>query len=212
MSGAAGDRAEAVYRRQSFGTPLGLGARPALLLIDFVEGFVDPEIFGGGNIASAAYRAIDLLALAREASWPVAHARIVFADDGADGNIFSRKVPGMLRLTESAPIGQFISGLAPHPGELVVRKRLPSAFRGTDLAGWLSARRIDSLVVGGCTTSGCVRASVIDAMAHGFMPLVVEDCVGDRAIGPHEANLFDIAQKCGDVLLFADLEKRVCGG
>ncbi len=212
MSASEPDRAEAVYRRQSFGTPLGLGARPALLLVDFVEGFVDPDVFGGGNIATAAYRAIDLLALAREASWPVAHARIVFADDGADGNIFSRKVPGMSRLTETAPIGQFVSGLAPRPGELVVRKRLPSAFRGTDLASWLSARRIDSLVIGGCTTSGCIRASVIDAMADGFTPLVIEDCVGDRALGPHEANLFDIAQKCGDVLPLATLEKLVRGG
>ena len=206
------DRAESVYERQSFGTPLGLGAQPALLLVDFVAGFVDPDVFGGGNIATAAERAVALLALAREAGWPIAHARIVFADDGADANIFARKVPGMLRLTETAAIGQFVPALRPAPGELVVRKRLPSAFRGTDLAGWLASHRVDSLVIGGCTTSGCIRASTIDAMAQGFAPIVVADCVGDRAIGPHEANLFDIAQKCGDVLPLDALEALVRGG
>ena len=183
------DRAESVYERQSFGTPLGLGAQPALLLVDFVAGFVDPDVFGGGNIATAAERAVALLALAREAGWPIAHARIVFADDGADANIFARKVPGMLRLTETAAIGQFVPALRPAPGELVVRKRLPSAFRGTDLAGWLASHRVDSLVIGGCTLSpteiaagNFIRKSVFGAQGDPDELLLARRCPGDAAV------------------------------
>jgi maleamate amidohydrolase len=90
--------------------------------------------------------------------------------------------------------------MAPLPGELIVRKTLPSAFRGTILAPWLAGKRVDTLVVAGCTTSGCVRASVIDAMSDGFRPIVLSDCVGDRAEAPHKANLFDMAQKYADVM------------
>ncbi len=190
----------APYRRQGFGTPLELKGPVALLIVDFVEGFADPEVFGGGNIAPAIARTRALLAAARAAGWPVAHSRIVFADDGADGNIFSLKVPGMLTLTEAAPRSAVVPELAPAPGELVVRKTVPSAFFGTDLAPWLSARGVRTLAVAGAVTSGCVRASVVDAMSHGFRPLVVADCVGDRAEAPHEASLFDMAQKYAEVL------------
>ncbi len=90
--------------------------------------------------------------------------------------------------------------LAPQAGELVVRKTVPSAFFGTSLAAWLSQRGVQTLVVAGAVTSGCVRASVVDAMSHGFRPLVVSDCVGDRALGPHEASLFDMGQKYAAVM------------
>ena len=82
----------------------------------------------------------------------------------------------------------------------MVRRQLPSAFSGTGYAAWLAQRAVETLVIVGCTTSGCVRATALDSMSHGFRPIVLEDCVGDRAIGPHEANLFDIAQKYGDVI------------
>ena len=84
-------------------------------------------------------------------------------------------------------------------------KTQPSAFFGTDLASWLIGRRVDTVLVAGCTTSGCVRASVVDAMSFNFRPIVVAECVGDRAIAPHEASLFDIAQKYGDVLPLVDV-------
>jgi maleamate amidohydrolase len=129
----------------------------------------------------------------------IAYSRIVFADDGSDHNIFSLKVPGMLTLTENAPASAIVSELAPMPGELVVRKQVPSAFFGTGLAAWLTQRSVQTLIVAGAVTSGCVRTSVVDAMSLGFRPLVVSDCVGDRAIGPHEANLFDMEQKYATV-------------
>jgi maleamate amidohydrolase len=166
-----------------------------LLIVDFVNGFADSAIFGGGNIAAAIETTKGLLAHARQQQWAIAHSRIVFADDGSDHNIFSLKVPGMLTLKENSPASAIVSELASAPGELVVRKQVPSAFVGTGLAAWLTQRGVQTLVVAGTVTSGCVRASVVDAMSLGFRPLVVSDCVGDRAIGPHEANLFDMEQK-----------------
>lgn len=140
-----------------------------------------------------------MLAHARQRQWAIAHTRIVFADDGSDHNIFSLKVPGMLTLTEHAPASAIVPQLAPAAGELVVRKQVPSALFGTGLAAWLTQRGVQTLVVAGAVTSGCVRASVVDAMSLGFRPLVVSDCVGDRAIGPHDANLFDMEQKYATV-------------
>lgn len=192
------------YARQGFGTTLEAKPPYALLIIDFVNGFADPAVFGGGNIPQAIEKTKELLAHARRNGWPVAHSRIVFSDDDADGNIFCLKVPGMLGLKEESPASAIVAELAPAPGEYVVRKSTPSAFFGTMLTAWLAQRGVQTLLVAGCVTSGCVRASVVDAMQSGFRPLVVSDCVGDRAIGPHEANLFDMAQKYASVLPLVD--------
>ena len=200
-----------VYEAQGFGQPLGLGERPALLIVDFIEGFADPEMFGGGNIAQAIGATVPLLALARRQDWPVAMTRIVFAEDGSDANLFSAKVPGLLALTEANPASAVVAELASRPGDLIVRKRLPSSFFGTDLAPWLTQARVDTLVIAGCTTSGCIRASVLDAMNHGFRPIVVSDCVGDRALGPHEANLFDMGQKNADLMTSDELLRLIEG-
>lgn len=189
-----------VYARQQFGNPIGFGRRAALLVIDFTVGFNDPALFGGGNIDAAVKRTVDLLAFFRSRGLPVAYTRVVYADDGADGGIFAVKQPRLLMLTESHPAGQVVPELAPRRGELVVRKNQASAFFGTNLAPWLVQRGADTVVVTGCTTSGCVRASVVDAISYNFRPIVVRDCVGDRAAAPHEANLFDMGQKYADVL------------
>jgi maleamate amidohydrolase len=188
------------YKRQSFGNTLAPKAPVGLLIVDFVNGFANPERFGGGNIAQAIERTVPLLEYARERKWPIAHTRIVFADDDADRNIFTEKVPGMLTLKERDHDSAIVAELAPHDGELVVRKTVPSAFFGTSLAAWLAQRGVQTLVVAGAVTSGCVRASVVDAMQYGFRPFVLSDCVGDRAIGPHDANLFDMAQKYAAVM------------
>lgn len=199
------DSTAEIYRSQGFGHKSGLGENPALVVVDFVESFADPAMFGGGNIPEAIEATKGLLAFARQRSWPVATTRFVFANDGSDANIFTKKVPGLLSLTENNPKGSVVQLLAPIAGELVVRKRLPSAFAGSDLAAWLIGKRVDTVVVAGCTTSGCVRATVLDAMNLGFLPVVVRDCVGDRAMGPHEANLFDMEQKYADVMLRDDV-------
>ncbi len=188
-----------IYKHQNFGNRIGFGERPALLIVDFVNGFTDPNKFGGGNIQEAIAKTETLLAACRQRGVAVAHTRVIFADDGADANVMCLKVPALTTLTEDAPESQIVDRLAPRPGEIVVRKRVPSAFFGTDLAPAFALQRIDTVMVAGCTTSGCVRASVLDAMCHGFRPVVVTDCVGDRALGPHEANLFDMGQKYADL-------------
>jgi maleamate amidohydrolase len=193
------------YKRQGFGTALGVSGRIGLLIVDFVVGFADPDAFGGGNIPEAIAATAAVLAEARRRSWPVAHTRIVFADDAGDHNIFAAKVPTLLALTETAAGSAIVPELMPVEGELVVRKTVPSAFFETGLRSWLTQRGVETLLIAGTTTSGCVRASVIDAMSCGFKPVVLEDCVGDRAQGPHESNLFDMGQKNADVLRFAEV-------
>jgi len=191
---------EQVYARQGFGAKLDIPGPYGLLIVDFVNGFADPQAFGGGNIAQAIARTVPLLAYARENGWAIAQSRIVFADDDSDANVFSLKVPSLLALKERSEGSAIVPLLRPQAGELVVRKTAPSAFFGTSLAAWLAQRGVQTLAVAGATTSGCVRASVVDAMQYGFRPLVLSDCVGDRALAPHEANLFDMAQKYAAVM------------
>lgn len=188
------------YKRQSFGSTLKPQAPVGLLIVDLVNGFANPEVFGGGNIPQAIEHTVPLLAHAREKGWPVAHSRIVFADDDADHNVFTMKVPGLLALKETSHDSAIVPQLAPRKGELVVRKTVPSAFFGTGLAAWLTQHGVRTLLIAGAVTSGCVRSSVVDAMQYGFRPFVLSDCVGDRAIAPHEANLFDMAQKYAAVM------------
>lgn len=199
-----------VYARQGFGATMAPKAPFGLLIVDFVNGFADPNQFGGGNIAPAIERTRELLATARKRNWPVAHSRIVYQDDDADGNIFSLKVPPMLTLKEDHPSSQIVDVLKPIPGEMVVRKTVPSAFFGTSLAPWLTTHAVQTLLIAGAVTSGCVRSSVVDAMSWGFRPLVVTDCVGDRALVPHEANLFDMGQKYA-ILMDRDTAIRATG-
>lgn len=200
-----------IYHRQGMGQRAGMGSRPALVIVDFVNGFADPAQFGGGNIGPAIAETAKLLAFARTRHWPVAHTRVVYADDGADAGVFTRKAPGLLKLTEHDPLSRIVPELAPIRGEHIVRKQGASGFFGTNLAAWLTQRRADTVVVAGCTTSGCVRATVVDAMQHNFLTIVATDCVGDRALGPHEANLFDMGQKYADLLTRAEIEAAFTG-
>jgi maleamate amidohydrolase len=189
-----------IYQKQQFGQKIGLGKRSALLVVDFVNGFADPQLLGGGNIRDAIGATVPLLGFFRERQLLVIFTRIVYADDGTDAGIWCEKAPRLRLLTENADASQVVNELAPRAGELVVRKTQASAFFGTHLGSVLTNRAIDTLVVVGCTTSGCVRASVVDAMSMNFRTVVATDAVGDRAHGPHEANLFDMGQKYADLL------------
>ncbi len=201
-----------IYRKQTFGQKTGFGKKPVLLVVDFVNGFIDPEVFGGGNIADAVTATVPLLACFRERGLPVAFTRIVYADDGSDCGIWCEKVPRLRELTEASHGSQVVSALAPLPGELVIRKTQASAFFGTHLAGVLLAKGVDTIVLVGCTTSGCVRATAIDAMSSNFRLVVASDCVGDRALGPHEANLFDLGQKYGDLSTAREIMDTLAAG
>jgi nicotinamidase-related amidase len=196
------------YRAAGFNARLGFGRKPALVIIDFVEAYLRPEspLYAGVEDARAA--SVRLLAAARAAAIPVLHTNVAYTPGGADGGVFFRKV-GALRLFErGAPggYGDFAAGLAPNPDEVVITKQYASGFFGTPLAATLTAMGVDTLLIAGVSTSGCVRATAVDACQNGFAPIVVRDAVGDRHPGIHEANLFDIDAKYGDVVSLGEAE------
>ncbi len=132
-----------IYAEQGFGNTSGFGTHPALLIVDFVNGFADPEQFGGGNIEDAIENTRPLLALARAKGLPVAYSRVVYAEDGSDAGVFCLKVPGLAALTEGAEAAAIVAALAPIEGEYIVRKTQPSAFFGTGLNAWLKAQGVE---------------------------------------------------------------------
>jgi maleamate amidohydrolase len=194
-----------VYERQGYGGKSGFGHKPAVIVVDFVNGFADPDQFGGGNISEAIDNTAKLLSAARKARAPIAYTRVVYADDGSDTGIFCLKAPNLAKLTEDAPGSQIVDALLPQPGDYIVRKIQPSAFFGTNLSAWLISKGIDTVIVTGCTTSGCVRASVVDSMSYNFKTIVATDCVGDRAMAPHRANLFDMEEKYADLMTHEEI-------
>lgn len=189
------------YERAGLGGQLAPGTSPALLLVDPARAYVDPAcpLYAGAGAEEAAEAMRELLSIARRAGIPVIVTRVVLRPDGSDGGVFYRKVPSLRAFVEGSPYGEFIEGLAPRASELTVTKQYPSAFFGTALSTYLTSIRIDTLLIAGLTTSGCVRATALDAMQHGFVPVVVEEAVGDRDAGVHAANLFDIRHKIGEV-------------
>ena len=194
------DDTAAVYARQGYGQTMGFGARPALLVVDFTNGFADPNLLGGGNIGAAIDRTVPLLAAARERNLPIVFSIHAYAADGSDFGLFVRKNKTLKKLMVGSHAATITDKLRPRDGELVVTKRHPSLFFGTDVIGWLVERQVDTAIIAGCSTSGCIRSTAVDALCLGLRPIVVRDCVGDRATEPHEANLFDLQQKYADVI------------
>lgn len=176
------------------------GDRPALLLIDLVRAYFEPEApFYLGSDASVR-AAARLLEAARRARIPILHTRVVFTAGALDGGVFMRKVPQLSVFSGDGPLGEIMPHVAPRAGEPVILKQYASAFFGTSLASTLHALRVDTVLIAGVSTSGCVRASAVDALQHGFIPLVVREAVGDRDAAPHEASLYDIQAKYGEVI------------
>jgi maleamate amidohydrolase len=190
------------YATAGFGNRLGWGRRPALLVIDFVRAYLDASspLFAGVEPARAA--AARLLGAARQAGIPILHTNVAYSPGGRDGGIFFRKVASLSCFERGLhpEWSAFAEGLEPAAGETVVTKQYASAFFGTSLASTLTALGIDCVLIAGLSTSGCVRASALDACQHGFIPLVVREAVGDRDARVHEANLFDLNAKYADVI------------
>lgn len=191
---------DANYARAGYHKLLGFGKKPALLLIDFVEAYFEPTspLFAGVDAALAS--GIRVLDAARKAGVLVVFTNVVYQNSLVDGGVFRRKVPALAVMEIGNPLGAWPKGLAPRAGELIVSKQYPSAFFGTSLAATLTANGVDTVLLTGLTTSGCVRATCVDTMSHGFVPIVVADACGDRAEGPHKANLYDMSAKYADVI------------
>ena len=188
----------------AFDGHLPFGQRPALLIVDFVVAYLDTAspLYAGVEDALASNQR--LLAAARAVGIPVLWTRVVYTPGGKDGGVFYRKVPALRLFERGSPLGAFPDGLRPVEGELVISKQYASAFFGTHLAATLTAQRIDTLLITGLSTSGCVRATALDACQHGFLPFVVREACGDRHPGPHEANLFDLQAKYAEVITEAE--------
>jgi maleamate amidohydrolase len=198
------------YRRAGFDATLPFGRHPALLLVDIVAAYVEPAspLYAQGFVDALAPNR-RLVEAARQTGIPVIFTRVLYDAQGHDGGLFFRKVPALRAYVEGSPLGAFVDGLLPEPGDVVVTKQYASSFFGTSLASTLTARGIDTLVITGFSTSGCVRATALDALQHGFAPFVVREACGERDARPKEANLFDLQAKYAEVIGEADALSRL---
>jgi maleamate amidohydrolase len=189
---------------------LGFGSRPALLVIDFIAAYTEPTspLFAPAA-RDAVLRTAVLYTLCKARGVSVVFTRVLFSRSGLDGGLFVRKVPVLRELVEGAPLAAFVPELQPAPDDVVVTKQYASAFFGTSLASLLTAQGVDTVILTGVSTSGCIRATAVDALQHGFRAIVPRECVADRHPAPHEANLFDIDAKYGDVLPFEQVMSEV---
>jgi maleamate amidohydrolase len=188
------------YRDSGFGGRLGVGRRPAVLVVDVVQAYLVDGSPLRAPVEAAVAAAARLVAAGRAAGLPVVFTKVSYQPGGVDGGLFMRKIPSLRVFEEGSPLAAFPAEPAPLPGETVVTKQYASAFHGTSLAATLTATGVDTLFICGLTTSGCVRASATDALQHGFRPLVVADACGDRDERIQAANLLDLEAKYADVL------------
>lgn len=190
---------------RAFGKSAGFGKRPALLLIDFVQGYFDPDCDLYADVEEALSSALRIREVAHEVGAPVILTNVVYHPKAIDGGRFFEKSKPLRYFLAGNPMGAWPNRLTPTDSELVISKQYPSAFFGTSLASTLTSLGVDNVILTGLTTSGCVRASCVDAMSHGFITTVVSDACGDRHPDPHNANLFDMNAKYADVVRETDI-------
>ena len=200
---------EEIYRESGITGAVGFGEAPALVVVDLQTAFTDPACPLGTDLDDTVVATADLLETAREVDIPVFFSRCVYREDGRDGAVFVNKIPSTRELTPDSQWVEIDPRLNPTDGEVVIEKQQPSAFFNTGLHTMLTHERVDTVVVTGATTSGCVRATVVDACSHGYRPIVPVECVGDRAEDPHEANLFDIGSKYADLMDRSEVEQHL---
>jgi maleamate amidohydrolase len=195
-------------RARGFGRALPAGSRPALVVIDMSYGFTDPASPLACELESVVDAIAQLLSAARAqgaGTVPVVFTTVSYGEaEKPVARAFIEKVPALLTLAEGSRWVQIDARLAPRPGEALVNKLFASAFYGTALGSLLASAGCDTLIVTGASTSGCVRATVVDAIQHGYRPIVPREAVGDRDPAAHDANLHDIALKYGEVVPLRD--------
>jgi nicotinamidase-related amidase len=192
----------AIYQHAQLGHKLGYGKRPAIVVVDFQVGFTAPERSPlAGNLDAEVAATNKLIAAARKNNVPVIFTVVGYDPHRQDdAGLWPEKAPSLRLLKLGSELVDLDPRLDRSPEDLVIVKKYASGFFGTYLASTLTMKAVDTVVITGCTTSGCVRATVMDALAHGFRPIIPLEAVGDRAQEPHEANLFDIGSKYGDVV------------
>ena len=193
------------YKGSGFGQKLDCGQRPALLIVDFVKAYMeqDSPLYAGVELVRD--QCVELLKICRAADLPIFHSNVSYRPGSPDGGVFRRKLPLLNVFEAGSPLAEFATGLEPKDGESIITKQYASAFFGTPLASSLSMLGVDSVLIAGVTTSGCVRATALDALQHGFISIVIEDAVGDRHAAPHQANLFDLKSKYSDLITVAEV-------
>lgn len=184
----------------AFDGRLPFGQCPALVVVDLVEAYLQPVSPLYAGIEAALESAVRLTDAARNAGIPVIFTNVEYQPGGTDGGVFYRKVPALRVFEKGSPLGAFPAVLSPREDEIVITKRYASAFFATHLASTLTSLGVDTVLICGTSTSGCIRATALDACQHGFLPFVVRDACGDRHQAPHEANLFDLQAKYAEVI------------
>lgn len=188
-------------RSRGFAAGLGIGPRPCVLLVDFINGFTNPEMSLGAEMASELQQASRLIAAARNCKIPVLYSTIEFdLPDAADAHVWGKKIGGLKMLMRGSRASAIDERVARQSEELLISKKGASSFFGSNLVAELIRLQVDTVILAGCTTSGCVRATAVDACQFGFRPIVASDAVADRLPEAHEQALKDITLKYGDVL------------
>ena len=200
------------YKAAGFGGALGFGSRPCLLVIDMCKAYLQTDAPLYAGIEREAENIKLLLAAFRAESRPIIHTRVEFTPGGADGGLFFKKVGALKCFERGNPLAEPGEGLEPRDGEVIVTKQYASAYFGTSLSSTISALGCDSVVVTGVSTSGCVRASALDTIQNGFIPLVVEDACGDRDQDVHDANIFDLGAKYAEIVTTDDVLRQLSAG
>jgi maleamate amidohydrolase len=194
------------FQKRGFGGEMGMGDRPALLVVDIMRAFTDSSLPLGANLDSQIEQINILLDVFHRIGAPTFFSIVSYEEgDCRDAGVWGRKMSGLFGLTAGSKEVELDPRLHRRPDDSVFIKKYASCFFGTDLVSRLQSRRVDTLIVTGCTTSGCVRASVIDAVQYGFRPTVPREAVGDRSQAAHDQSLFDIQAKYGDVKSVAEV-------
>jgi nicotinamidase-related amidase len=194
------DEARAIYERSGIGHSVTPGEHPCVLVIDFNCGFTDPACILGSDLTAEVEATKRLLDRARAKGLPVVYTTIGFDPHGKDGGLWMQKVPTLAVLELGGPWVEIDPRLEPRDDEVVLLKKGASGFFGTNLASVLVSQGVDTVILCGSSTSGCIRSTAIDLLQYGWPTLVPRECVGDRAQAPHEASLFDINAKYADVV------------
>lgn len=201
---------EELFRLRGFGRTIGFGESPAIVVIDLIGAFTNPEMPLGAPLDTVIEQTRMILDIARVRGLPIFYTSIAYEEvDLRDAGIWASKMEGLMTLRAGISEVEVDPRLARKSTEALIFKKYASAFYGTDLSTRLNTLRVDTLVITGCTTSGCVRATAVDALQGGFRPIIAKEAVGDRSAAAHNQSLFDLQAKYADVMSVDEVLRRL---